>query len=61
MSLEPKAELVWLGNGRYAVVDFEDAHLADLKWYEIERAGHEPWKEEHGREAFWRIVREELE
>ncbi|MCE5270489.1 alpha/beta hydrolase [bacterium] len=34
--------------------------VKDLRWYELDRCGHAPWKETHGRERFWRIVAAEL-
>jgi len=34
--------------------------VEDLKWYEIPKCGHDPWKERYGKEEFWRIVRTEL-
>lgn len=42
------------------VIDPIRQAVPDLKWYEVERAGHEPWKEEYGRGQFWRIVMEEI-
>jgi hypothetical protein len=35
--------------------------VPDLKWFQIGRAGHEPWKEEQGREEFWIVVKNEIE
>jgi len=43
-----------------AVLEPLKALARDLKGYEIARCGHEPWKEQYAREAFWHIVAEEL-
>jgi len=42
------------------VVDPVRDELTDLKWYEISRCGHDPWKEKYARSEFWRIVSAEL-
>jgi pimeloyl-ACP methyl ester carboxylesterase len=34
--------------------------ISDLKWYELPRCGHYPWKEKYARDQFWEIVRSEM-
>ncbi len=34
--------------------------LPDFHWYLLERCGHTPWRERFARDAFYRILREEL-
>jgi pimeloyl-ACP methyl ester carboxylesterase len=34
--------------------------IKDIKWYIIDKAGHEPWKEKYGKEYFYKIINDEL-
>ena len=36
------------------------ANLKNLKWYVLEKCGHQPWKERYARAQFWEIVKAEL-
>jgi pimeloyl-ACP methyl ester carboxylesterase len=42
------------------VVDPIRTRIRDLKWSELARCGHDPWKEECAKELFWHLVGEEL-
>jgi pimeloyl-ACP methyl ester carboxylesterase len=35
-------------------------HIPHLQYVELERCGHDPWRERHGREEFFRVLREWL-
>ncbi len=43
------------------VVEPLEGRIADLKWYELPRCGHYPWKEKYAKERFWEIIRDEME
>ena len=43
------------------VVEPVKDELTDLRWYEIPRCGHDPWKESYARREFWRIVSAEMQ
>jgi pimeloyl-ACP methyl ester carboxylesterase len=34
--------------------------IKDIKWYVVDKAGHEPWKEKYGKNIFYKIVDDEL-
>lgn len=43
-----------------AVVEPIKTLMKDLKWYEIEKCGHCPWKEKYGKHSFYQIIESEL-
>ena len=42
------------------VIDPIKDHIKNIKWYEIEKCGHCPWKEKYGKDRFFEIIKEEL-
>jgi len=42
------------------VIDPIKDYIKDIKWYEIKRCGHSPWKEKYGKDNFFKIVKDEL-
>ncbi len=42
------------------VVEPLKGKITDLKWYELPRCGHYPWREKHAQNMFWEIIRTEL-
>ena len=41
------------------VIDPIKDHIKDIKWYEIGKCGHYPWKEKYGKDRFFEIIKEE--
>lgn len=41
------------------VIDPIKENIHDLKWYEIEKCGHSPWKEKYGKDVFYKILESE--
>lgn len=35
--------------------------VSDMKWYKLDRCGHNPWKEKYCQSEFWQIVWNEIE
>ncbi len=42
------------------VIEPLEGRLQFLKFYSINKAGHNPWKEKYGKDIFWKIVKAEL-
>jgi pimeloyl-ACP methyl ester carboxylesterase len=38
-----------------------EGKIPDIRWYEIPRCGHYPWKEKYAKHMFWDILRKEIE
>jgi pimeloyl-ACP methyl ester carboxylesterase len=42
------------------VVDPIKNLIKDLRWYQLQKCGHESWKEQYALGEFWRVVKKEI-